>query len=215
MKYFKAPSLTPLSMVIIGSTLGLLTGCSSQSEDTVTLAQTSDTFTGAPAQQEVDPYASRNGGAWGGVYMTESELTETNRHIVDIDAVPAFDQDPSLDKWNEKFGYENAYVSTDGKKLYHDSCAGCHMHEGEGAYGAGYYPPLADNSKMQSKYYIIDILINGLRGMPSFRHMMNDEQIAAVTEYVVKDLNGFDEEVTAEDVAQLRPITPPGVDPAL
>ena len=89
------------------------------------------------------------------------------------------------------------------------------MHEGEGAYGAGYYPPLADNSKMQSKYYIIDILINGLRGMPSFRHMMNDEQIAAVTEYVVKDLNGFDEEVTAEDVAQLRPTTPPGVDPAL
>ena len=43
----------------------------------------------------------------------------------------------------------------------------------------------------------------------------NDEQIAAVTEYVVKDLNGFDEEVTAEDVAQLRPTTPPGVDPAL
>ncbi|SUD92135.1 cytochrome c [Psychrobacter phenylpyruvicus] len=215
MKYFKAPSLTPLSMVLIGSTLGLLTGCSSQSDDTVTLAQTSDTFTGAPVQQEVDPYASRNNGAWGGVYMTESELNDNNRHIVDIDAVPPFDQDPSLEKWNEKFGYENAYVSTDGKKLYHDSCAGCHMHEGEGAYGAGYYPPLANNSKMQSKYYIIDILINGLRGMPSFRHMMNDEQIAAVTEYVVKDLNGFDEEVTAEDVAQLRPTTPPAVDPAL
>ena len=87
MKYFKVPSLTPLSMILIGSTLGLLTGCSSQSDDTVTLAQTSDTFTGAPAQQEVDPYASRNGGAWGGVYMTESELNETNRHIVDIDAV--------------------------------------------------------------------------------------------------------------------------------
>lgn len=215
MKYFKAPSLTPLSMVLIGSTLGLLTGCSSQSDDTVTLAQTSDTSTGAPVQQEVDPYASRNNGAWGGVYMTESELNDNNRHIVDIDAVPPFDQDPSLEKWNEKFGYENAYVSTDGKKLYHDSCAGCHMHEGEGAYGAGYYPPLANNSKMQSKYYIIDILINGLRGMPSFRHMMNDEQIAAVTEYVVKDLNGFDEEVTAEDVAQLRPTTPPAVDPAL
>ncbi|MDN5620595.1 MAG: cytochrome c [Psychrobacter sp.] len=30
-----------------------------------------------------------------------------------------------------------------GKKLYNDSCAGCHMQKGDGAYGAGYYPPTA------------------------------------------------------------------------
>ena len=46
------------------------------------------------------------------------------------------------------------------------------MQKGDGAYGAGYYPPLANNDKMQSKYYIISVLINGLRGMPSFHSMM-------------------------------------------
>jgi len=88
------------------------------------------------------------------------------------------------------------------------------MHKGEGAYGAGYYPPLANNSKMQSKYYVLDILINGFRGMPSFRSMLNDEQMAAVTQYIAQDLNGFDVKVTAEDAAQLRPTEPPTYDPS-
>ena len=102
------------------------------------------------------------------------------------------------------------------KKLYDDSCAGCHMQKGDGAYGAGYYPSLANNSKMQSKYYIIRVLINGLRGMPSFHSMMNDAQIAAVTQYVHSDLNNFTDTVTTANVAQLqlRHDFPPGSDPS-
>ena len=215
MKHLTYPSLPNLGMLIMTSALAALTGCSSQTDKkATTLAQTTDTFSQTAVSPEVDPYASRNDGAWGGVYMSEAELNESKRHIVDVDAVPPFDKDPSLTKWNEKFGFEHAYTTTDGKKLYHDSCAACHMHKGEGAYGAGYYPPLANNSKMQSKYYIIDILINGFRGMPSFHGMMNDAQMAAVTQYVVSDLNGFTDTVTAEDVAKLRHPNPSAGDPS-
>lgn len=126
--------------------------------------------------------------------------------------------DTNLQKWLTKFEGsaqgKTGFFSNDGKKLYDDSCAGCHMSKGEGAQGAGYYPPLSNNSKMQSKYYIISVVINGLRGMPAFHSMMNDEQIAAVTQYVHSDLNGFTDKVTAANVAQLRHDFPPGADPS-
>lgn len=73
---------------------------------------------------------------------------------------------------------------------------------------------LANNGKMQSKYYIISVLINGLRGMPSFHSMMNDAQIAAVTQYMHSDLNNFTDTVTTANVAQLRHDFPPGSDPS-
>jgi mono/diheme cytochrome c family protein len=208
MKNMTPKLLTVMLLSVISSTA--LLGCSQQSDDVETIAseQEQDSIT------TNDYQASRNTGAWGAVYMSREELTEPNVNIVDVSSLPNMENDPSIAKWEAKFEGENAFITTDGKKLYHDSCAACHMHKGEGAYGAGYYPPLADNSKMQSKYYIIDILINGFRGMPSFHGMMNDEQMAAVTQYIVNDLNGFNEIVTAEDVAQLRHEKPPASDPS-
>lgn len=146
--------------------------------------------------------------------MTREELTKPPVNIVNASSIPTMAEDPDLKKWEAKFEGTNAFVTTDGEKLYHDSCAACHMHKGEGAIGAGYYPPLADNSKMESKYYIISILINGFRGMPSFHTMMNDEQMAAVTQYIRTDLNGYKDAVTAADVEQLRHANPPGSDPS-
>jgi mono/diheme cytochrome c family protein len=208
MKNMTPKLLTVMLLSVISSTA--LLGCSQQSDDVETIASEQD-------QDSIttnDYQASRNTGAWGAVYMSREELTEPNVNIVDVSSLPNMENDPSIAKWEAKFEGENAFITTDGKKLYHDSCAACHMHKGEGAYGAGYYPPLADNSKMESKYYIIDILINGFRGMPSFHGMMNDEQMAAVTQYIVNDLNGFNEIVTAEDVAQLRHEKPPASDPS-
>lgn len=208
MKNMTPKLLTVMLLSVISSTA--LLGCSQQSDDVETIAseQEQDSIT------TNDYQASRNTGAWGAVYMSREELTEPNVNIVDVSSLPNMENDPSIAKWEAKFEGENAFITTEGKKLYHDSCAACHMHKGEGAYGAGYYPPLADNSKMESKYYIIDILINGFRGMPSFHGMMNDEQMAAVTQYIVNDLNGFNEIVTAEDVAQLRHEKPPASDPS-
>lgn len=208
MKNMTPKLLTVMLLSAMGSTA--LLGCSQQSDDVETVAsiQEQDSIT------TNDYQASRNTGAWGGVYMSREELAAPAVNIVDDSSLPDMENDPSIAEWEVKFEGKNAFVTTDGKKLYHDSCAACHMHKGEGAYGAGYYPPLADNSKMQSKYYIIDILINGFRGMPSFHGMMNDEQMAAVTQYVVSDLNGFNDTVTAEDVAQLRHAKPPAGDPS-
>ena len=213
MKVFKTPLQNSLSLMLIGCSVGLLSACSSSDKEAETLAQTSGTFISTPKTAAAfDNHESRNNGAWGAVYVTERELNDTNRNIVNSDHIPNYDEDPSLDKWKEKFGNEHAFTTNDGAKLYHDSCAGCHMHQGEGAFSAGYYPPLADNPKMKSKYYVIDILINGFRGMPSFRDMLNDEQMAAVTQYLMQDLNGYSATVTAEDVAQLRPALPPQAD---
>lgn len=203
------PKALAMILLSIGSAAVLL-GCN-QADGTVETVASKQA-----AAQTVDYQASRNNGAWGGVMMSRDELAEPSVNIVDADALPTMAEDASLVKWQEKFegATANGFITTDGEKLYHDSCAACHMHDGKGAQGAGYYPPLAENSKMQSKYYVIDILINGLRGMPSFHAMMNDEQMAAVTQYVHSELNDFTDTVTAADVAQLRHDNPPGADPS-
>ena len=205
--------------VMVGGSIALttLSGCSQyKAKNAVTIASQQT----APMvfDNNFDNQASRNQGAWGGVYMSKAELAEPTTNIVDVRSIPKMNDDASMQKWLTKFEGspqgETGFFTTNGKKLYDDSCAGCHMQKGEGAQGAGYYPPLANNSKMQSKYYIISVLINGLRGMPSFHSMMSDEQIAAVTQYVHSDLNNFTDTVPTANVAQLRHDFPPGSDPS-
>ena len=150
--------------------------------------------------------------------MSKEALTREPMNIVEVSAVPKMSDDVNLQQWRAKFEGstqdKKGFFSINGKKLYDDSCAGCHLMKGEGAQGAGYYPPLANNSKMESKYYIISVVINGLRGMPAFHSMMTDQQIAAVSQYVHSDLNGYTDTVTAANVAQLRHEFPPGPDPS-
>lgn len=197
-----------LVMILLGASIATaLSGCN-QADKAETIASKQE------AVQATDNQQSRNAGAWGGVYMSRDELAAPQANIVDVSSLPAMAEDPQLKRWEAKFEGIDGFATTDGEKLYHDSCAACHMHKGEGAIGAGYYPPLANNSKMESKYYVIDILINGLRGMPSFHAMMDDEQMASVTQYVHSELNDFTDTVTAEDVAQLRHDNPPGADPS-
>ncbi|MDN3442626.1 cytochrome c [Psychrobacter sp. APC 3279] len=202
--------------VVIGGSV-LFSGCSqykAESAATIASPQTAPMM----SDNRFDNQASRNQCAWGGVYMSKEALAKTVTNIVDVESIPKMLDDASLQKWLIKFEGsmqgKTGFFTTNGKKLYDDSCAGCHIQKGEGAQGAGYYPPLANNSKMQSKYYIISVVINGLRGMPSFHRMMNDEQIAAVTQYVHSDLNSFTDTVTTANVAQLRHDFPPGSDPS-
>lgn len=173
----------------------------------------------------VDVYASRDNRAWGSVYLFNSQAKadepvyqamtqDTGGHIVNYNAVPPLEKDADYQKWHKLFGDDGSFSSTNGKEIYHQSCAGCHLHQGQGGAGAGYYPPLANNPKMHSSEYIYDILINGLRGMPYFRDMLNDEQMAAVTKYIQEDLNGIKSTVNAKDVAALRHESSPEIDPS-
>ncbi|ALF58962.1 c-type cytochrome [Psychrobacter urativorans] len=215
MNYSKYPILTIIASMSLG--MAVLSGCSSTDKNAPTIAEPADTAANTKNADIVDGYnvqSSRNDGAWGGVYMSREELAEPRGNLLNVSALPTIANDPELKEWHTMFGDEDSFNTNDGKRLYHESCAACHMHKGEGAIGAGYYPPLANNSKMESKYYIIDILINGFRGMPSFHMMMDDEQMAAVTQYIRTDLNGYKDAVTAADVAQLRHAMPPGGDPS-
>ena len=97
------------------------------------------------------------------------------------------------------------FVPKDGATLYRTSCQACHMASGEGASGAGVYPALAKNQKLRTVRYPVFVVTNGQKGMPPFGSMMDDEQIAAVVNYVRTGLgNDYKDLVTSADVKAIR-----------
>lgn len=98
------------------------------------------------------------------------------------------------------------FTQTDGADLYRATCQACHMEDGRGAMGAGAHPPLAGNPKMRSKHFLAGVILTGYHAMPRFGHMMSDDQVAAVTNYVRSHFgNDFPDVITAAEVADLRP----------
>ena len=92
-----------------------------------------------------------------------------------------------------------------GEEIYANVCQACHMPEGEGAVGAGTYPPLAKNENLESAGYPIYLILHGQKGMPPVGKMMTDEQVAAVVNYVRTHFgNDYKDEATAEDVKDAR-----------
>jgi mono/diheme cytochrome c family protein len=105
--------------------------------------------------------------------------------------------------------------SLNGEQIYDHICQGCHMPEGQGAVGAGFYPKLAGNKKFGSWAFVALIVLDGRDGMPPFGfpvgHEMNsgpahlsDAQVAAVVNYVRSHFgNAYKGEVTAEQISAL------------
>lgn len=95
----------------------------------------------------------------------------------------------------------------DGGALYAAICAGCHMPDGRGAIGAGSYPALAGNAKLEYPAYPVTIVLNGLHGMPGFAGQLDDAQVAAVVNWVRTNLgNGYAADpATPEAVKTARP----------
>jgi mono/diheme cytochrome c family protein len=93
-----------------------------------------------------------------------------------------------------------------GEAMYRRVCAGCHMSKGEGvSTGAGFYPALAANPKLEAGGYPVYILLNGMNGMPPVGRMMTDQQVAEVVNYVRTHFgNSYADRVTAEEVKALR-----------
>ena len=80
------------------------------------------------------------------------------------------------------------------------------MAQGEGASGAGIYPPLAKNVKLRTARYPTFVVTNGQKGMPPFGPMMDDAQIAAVVNYVRASFgNAWQDRIGAAEAAALRP----------
>lgn len=92
-----------------------------------------------------------------------------------------------------------------GESLYRNVCAACHMPDARGAVGAGYYPALAKNERLEANGYPLYVVMNGLNGMPAFGTMMSDSQVADVVNYVRTHFgNSYADAVTVEDVKALR-----------
>ncbi|MFT3906034.1 MAG: cytochrome c [Steroidobacteraceae bacterium] len=110
---------------------------------------------------------------------------------------------------------------TSGADLYTHICQGCHMPDGQGAKGAGFYPALGGDVTLASAQYPALIVLNGRHGMPPFGlpeeqaqeiggvHL-SDAQIAAVVNYVRSALgNRYKDRITEQQVAALpHPGTP-------
>jgi mono/diheme cytochrome c family protein len=104
------------------------------------------------------------------------------------------------------FSNPTRFMPRDGEVIYRTSCQACHMSAGEGASGAGVYPALAKNTKLQARRYPVYIVVNGSKAMPPFRNLLDDEQVAAVVNYMRTHFgNGYTDTVSASDVKSARP----------
>jgi mono/diheme cytochrome c family protein len=97
---------------------------------------------------------------------------------------------PATAAGDNSHGFVSAtrFGQRDGAALYAAICAGCHMPNGRGAVGAGMYPALAGNTKLEAAAYPVQVVVNGLRGMPGFATQLDDAQIAAVVNWVRSNL---------------------------
>ena len=104
-----------------------------------------------------------------------------------------------------KADVKSSSSASNGARLYTENCQACHMADGKGATGAGTYPALANNPKLQTAAYPVVIVMYGKAGMPWFNGLLTPEEIAAIVGYVRTNFgNNYAGPVTAEDVAKMR-----------
>jgi mono/diheme cytochrome c family protein len=120
-------------------------------------------------------------------------------------APAALAQDPIPAAPAARFGAAFAFTETSGEDLYANVCQACHMPDAKGATGAGTYPSLAGNHKLEAAGYAIHVVVKGWHGMPPVGLMMTDDQVAAVVNYVRSHFgNDYRDAVTSADVAAMR-----------
>ena len=112
-----------------------------------------------------------------------------------------------LSGYNPVFSPEGQYfVQQDGARLYQAICQGCHMPQGQGAKGAGFYPALANNPRLAAAAYPNYVVLSGLHGMPGFAERLTDQQVANVVNYVRTHFgNNYTDATTPEEVNGQRP----------
>lgn len=121
--------------------------------------------------------------------------------------IPAYAEEgppPDSTKHANMMGLSH-FPQQDGEALYKGVCAACHMPDAKGGTGAGYYPALAGNQKLEVSAYPVMMVVNGNKAMPSFKHAMTDAQIAAVVTYVRTHFgNSYADPVTVDEVKEAR-----------
>ena len=100
-------------------------------------------------------------------------------------------------------GYSFAFQG--GQAIFTGICQGCHMPDAKGAVGAGMYPALAKDTKLESAGYPVAVVTHGQKAMPPLGDYMNDQQIADVVNYIRTNFgNKYKDKVSAADVKAAR-----------
>jgi mono/diheme cytochrome c family protein len=134
-----------------------------------------------------------------------SMVRQLSRHaltawVVAMTVSPAIAQSP-----DGSFSSPSRFMPREGEVIYRTSCQACHMSAGQGAVGAGVYPGLAGNSKLRAGKFPAFVIVNGSRAMPPFRATLDDEQVAAVVNYIRSHFgNDYKDNITAADVRSVR-----------
>ena len=104
------------------------------------------------------------------------------------------------------FNSARRFMQRDGEVIYRTVCQGCHMAAAQGAVGAGAYPALANDPKLAASAYPVLVVVTGSKGMPPFGALLDDEQVAAVVNYVRSHFgNSYPDSVSPADVRSMRP----------
>ncbi|MEX1137258.1 MAG: PQQ-dependent sugar dehydrogenase [Balneolales bacterium] len=99
-----------------------------------------------------------------------------------------------------------------GEELYMTNCASCHRPDGEGM--DGFVPALVNSERVSGdRNRLINILLNGLSGegqsdgyeweMPVYRNL-NDEELAAVLNYIRGEFTTHTDQFSPDDVLEVR-----------
>jgi mono/diheme cytochrome c family protein len=98
------------------------------------------------------------------------------------------------------------FMQRDGEVIYRTVCQGCHMANAQGAVAAGAYPTLANDPKLAEPEYPVLVVVNGSKGMPPFGKLLDDEQVAAVVNYVRSHFgNSYPHSISPAEVRAARP----------
>ena len=98
------------------------------------------------------------------------------------------------------------FMQRDGEVIYRTVCQGCHMADARGAVGAGAYPALANDPQLAEAEYPVLVVASGSKGMPPFGKLLDDEQVAAVVNYVRSHFgNSYPDNVSPANVRAARP----------
>ena len=97
------------------------------------------------------------------------------------------------------------FMQRDGEVIYRTVCQGCHMPDAGGAVGAGTYPALSADARLAEAEYPVLVVVNGSKGMPPFGALLDDQQVAAVVNYVRSHFgNSYPDSVSPADVKAAR-----------
>lgn len=103
-----------------------------------------------------------------------------------------------------------AAFAADGAEIYGAQCASCHQPDGE---GLGAFPPLAGSERAVGEpRALVAFVLAGRGQMPTFRDLLDDEELAAVLSHVRSSFGNDAEPVEADLVAEVRAETASDVD---